>query len=115
MTPIPAVASTASEFDARARPEGGPVVVVDVEGSLDRAALPPVAQRLEQALAARPEEVIVDLGDCPYVDATGLAVLVETHRRANRAGATLALARCSPRVLRLLSLTGLRRVFDVRS
>lgn len=58
---------------------------------------------------------MVDLGDCPYIDATGLAALVDTHRRASRVGATLALAHCSQRVLRLLSLTGLRRVFEVRT
>ena len=89
-------------------------VVVDVHGDLDRTALPQVVEQLDAALAAKPEEVVVDLEECPFVDATGLAALVDAHRRAARRGATLTLAKCSPRVLRLLSLTGLRRVFSLR-
>lgn len=89
-------------------------VVVDVHGDLDRTVLPQVVEQLDAALAADAEEVVVDLEECPFVDATGLAALVEAHRRAARRGATLTLAKCTPRVLRLLSLTGLRRVFSLR-
>lgn len=90
-------------------------IVVDVDGDLDRVALPQVVEQLDQALAARPQEVVVDLEACSFVDATGLAALVEAHRTAVRRGSMLVLANCSPRVLRLLSLTGLRRVFSLRS
>lgn len=92
-----------------------PTVVIDLDGDLDRRSLPHVVEQLDQALAAHPAEVVVDLADCPYVDATGLAALVETHRRARRDGIVLTLEHCTPRVLRLLSLTGLRRVFDLRA
>ena len=95
--------------------ERPPTVVIDLDGDLDRRSLPQVAEQLDEALAAKPAEVVVDLEDCPYVDATGLAALVDTHRRARRAGIVLTLEHCSPRVLRLLSLTGLRRVFDLRA
>jgi anti-anti-sigma regulatory factor len=40
-------------------------------------------------------------------------MLLEAHRRLARCGGVLTLRGCSPRVLRLLSLTGLRRVFDL--
>lgn len=107
MTPSP---------DGRAAPAEPPAaVVVDVHGDLDRTALPHVVEQLDEALSAGPGEVVVDLEDCPFVDATSLAVLVDTHRRARRAGGVLTLAHCSPRVMRLLTLTGLRRVFDVRA
>lgn len=104
-----APSSTSPEVDPR------PTVVIDLDGDLDRRSLPQVAEQLDEALAAKPAEVVVDLEDCPYVDATGLAALVDTHRRARRAGIVLTLEHCSPRVLRLLSLTGLRRVFDLRA
>jgi anti-anti-sigma factor len=92
-----------------------PPVVVDVHGDLDSSSVPQVVEQLEDALSAGPAELVVDLGDCPSVDATGLAALVDTHRQQRRAGGVLTLAHCSPRVLRLLSLTGLRRVFDLRA
>ena len=40
-------------------------------------------------------------------------MLLDAHRRLARQGGVLTLHGCSPRVLRLLSLTGLRRVFDL--
>jgi anti-anti-sigma factor len=101
--------------DGLAAPGPPAEVVVDVHGDLDRNALPQVVEQLEGALSARPAEVVVDLEDCPFVDATSLAALVDTHRRVRREGGVLTLAHCSPRVLRLLTLTGLRRVFDVRA
>lgn len=97
------------------RGEPPQAIVVDVDGDLDRTVLPQVVEQLDQALDARPQEVVVDLEDCSFVDATGLAALVEAHRSAVRRGSMLVLANCSPRVLRLLSLTGLRRVFSLRS
>lgn len=89
------------------------VVVVDVVGELDLSTVARVRETLEDALAARPEQLVVDLGACPFVDASALTMLLEAHRQACRSGRIFTLRGCSPRVLRLLSLTGLRRVFDL--
>ena len=89
------------------------VLVVGVVGELDLSSVARVREEIEDALAARPEQLVVDLSGCPFVDASALAMLLEAHRRACRAGGVLTLRGCSPRVLRLLSLTGLSRVFDV--
>ena len=89
------------------------VVVVKVEGELDVASVSRVREHLHDALSVRPGRLVVDLQDCPFVDACALTMLLDVHRRAWRAGGVLTLRGCSPRVLRLLSLTGLRRVFDL--
>lgn len=89
------------------------VQVVQVEGELDLASVPRVREELHEALATRPAQLVVDLSACTFVDASALSMLVDVHRRAWREGGVLTLRGCSPRVLRLLSLTGLRRVFDV--
>lgn len=88
--------------------------VLRVAGELNHATVLPLSRRLQQALTTGPGEVVVDLEECTFVDATALAELVETNTAAQRAGRTLVLRRCSPRVERLLALTGLRRVFTVR-
>ncbi len=98
----------------RAPDRTGPqVVVVEVVGDLDLASVARVRETLHDALSVRPEQLVVDLHDCAFVDASALAMLLDVHRRACRAGGVLTLRGCSPRVLRLLSLTGLRRVFDL--
>ncbi len=89
------------------------VHVVDVSGELDLRSTGRVRERIEDALAAHPAQLVVDLSQCTFVDASALAMLLEAHRRIARGGGVLTLRGCSPRVLRLLSLTGLRRVFDL--
>jgi anti-anti-sigma factor len=91
----------------------GTAATVAVTGPLDVTTLPRVRAQLEQALAGRPGRLVVDLSACTFVDASALAVLLELHRSMSRAGGVLTLRGCCPRVLRLLSLTGLRRVFDL--
>ena len=88
-------------------------VTVTVTGPLDVTTLPRVREQLEQALAGRPRRLVVDLSACTFVDASALALLLDLHRRLCRTGAVLTLRGSCPRVLRLLSLTGLRRVFDL--
>ena len=86
-------------------------VRVSVVGELDIRTLARVREQLQDALAERPVRLVVDLADCPFVDAAALAALLEAHRTASRYGGLIVLLGCQPRVLRVLSLTGLRRVF----
>ena len=88
-------------------------VTVPVCGALDVRTVARVREALDEAVGRRPPRLVVDLTDCPFVDASALAMLLEAHRRLARCGGVLTLRGCSPRVLRLLSLTGLRRVFDL--
>ena len=89
--------------------------MVEVVGDLDLASVPRVRETLHDALSVRPEQLVVDLRDCDFVDASALTMLLDVHRRCFRSGGVLSLRGCSPRVLRLLSLTGLRRVFDLQT
>jgi anti-anti-sigma factor len=89
--------------------------VVEVVGDLDLSSVARTREQLHAALAEAPEQLVVDLSGCTFVDASALSMLVDVHRRACRSGGLLTLRGCSPRVLRLLSLTGLRRVFDVEA
>lgn len=88
-------------------------VVLRVDGPLAGPAVERLRVELDELVATRPARLAVDLADCPFVDAGALAVLLDVHRRVSRAGGVLTLQGCVPRVLRLLSLTGLRGVFDL--
>ena len=98
---------------APAAPPLAQAVTLAVTGALDVTTLPRVREQLEQAAAGRPARLVVDLSACTFVDASALAVLLDVHRRLSRTGGVLTLRGACPRVLRLLSLTGLRRVFDL--
>ena len=105
--PAPAVEASTGTLSRPA------VVVVVVDGELDITSTARVRETLHDALSVRPARLVVDLAACPFVDACALTMLLDVHRRAWRAGGILTLRGCSPRVLRLLSLTGLGRVFDL--
>ena len=106
--------SRAAELAAVPESPSGPgIVVVEVVGDLDLASVARVRETLHDALSVKPGQLVVDLSRCGFVDASALAMLLDVHRRAWRTGGVMTLRGCSPRVLRLLSLTGLRRVFDV--
>lgn len=76
-----------TEVDSEAG-SGLPVTLVEIAGALDAKAAPTFAPRLATAVAAgRP--VLVDLGDCTFVDGCGARLLAEAHRRASEAGVAL--------------------------
>ena len=56
--------------------------------------------------------VHLDLGGVTFMDSSGLHVLLATTRRASLVGAELQLVRVSPRVQRLLELTGTEAVLQ---
>ncbi len=110
-SPAPAIPGARRAPD----PMGPQVVVVEVQGDLDAARVPRVRALLEDAVGVRPQQLVVDLSCCSFLDASGLTVLLDVHRRLARVGSVLTLRGCSPRVLKLLSLTGLQRVFDLET
>lgn len=90
-----------------------PLVEVVVDCELDIATLPRVRERLEDALTLRPEMLVVDLTDCPFLDAQAITLLLDVHRAAWRSGSRLVLRGCSSQCLRLLALAGVLDVFDI--
>jgi|HubBroStandDraft_5_1064220.scaffolds.fasta_scaffold787927_1 anti-anti-sigma factor len=53
---------------------------------------------------------IFNLTDVPYVDSSGLGVLVTHHARCRKKGARLVLAGVNPRVLHLLQITNINHI-----
>ena len=96
------------------RPRGPlPVVEVLVACELDTSTVPRLKAQLLDALACRPDRVVVDLSACGFLDGTALSMLLDAHRQACRAGTLLVLRGASPRVLRILRLAGVSGVFQL--
>lgn len=90
---------------------GAQVVVVGIR--LDVGTVAGLRPRLHDAVDAGEGDLIVDLSELEMIDATGLGVLVGTHRRAMGAGRRLVLRGVPPRVMRVLAVTRLNRVLIV--
>jgi anti-sigma B factor antagonist len=90
----------------------GPVVAT-LGGELDIVSAPVLREQLLSLLRPGASQLIVDLSAIRYADASGLAVLLGSQRRAVLLGGALRLAAPQPEVARVLAVTGMSRHFDV--
>lgn len=90
--------------------DGGWMVTGDIDAN--------VAPTLTEALLADRTDIdgadlVIDLAGVDFIDSSGLAVLIATHRRIGDLGGELVLRHPSRTVCRLLELTNLEAVFRV--
>lgn len=85
--------------------------VVRVEGDLDSFTAAQLREELAGAVAY--EATIIDLGEVPFVDSSGLGALVGGVRRMREAGRSVAICSARPGVRRLLGMTGFDRLVPV--
>ncbi|MQA93645.1 MAG: anti-sigma factor antagonist [Streptosporangiales bacterium] len=82
------------------------VVMVEVSGELDIATRDRLRAEVEPWLRAG-RELVLEVSGLTFIDASGLAGLLELDRLAGRAGTRLLIAGHSRPVHRLLQMTGL--------
>lgn len=86
--------------------KNGSKTLVKVVGEVDVSNAPQLRQELEAALGEATPQVVVDFSEVPYIDSTGIGVLVGAAHRAKEAGGSLTLSNPQKNVARVLSLLG---------
>ncbi|WP_327004116.1 STAS domain-containing protein [Dactylosporangium sp. NBC_01737] len=89
---------------------GTPLVEIMVTEELDAGSEPRVRALLEDALTMHPEQLIIDLSGCPFIDATAIGMLLDIHRQVWTSGGRLTLRAPSPRVRRTLQIAHVNHV-----
>jgi anti-anti-sigma factor len=89
--------------------------VIAVRGELDIATTAALRGRILTLLKDTTTPLVIDLSGVSFCDASGLALLVGTQRRARLHGLTVTLAAPRPSVSKLLRITGLDRAFAIHS
>ena len=88
--------------------------IVRVADELDMRTSAELRELLNAALDdAEDDRLLLDLTEVPFLDSTTLSVLVGVHKRLRHRGHALRIACPSESVLRVLTVTGLVRVFEV--
>lgn len=87
----------------------GDATIAELAGELDIASVPALREQLLNLLRPGSSRLVIDLSKVSFCDASGLAVLVSTRRRARLLGGFLRLAAVSPMVDESLQVTGLHR------
>jgi anti-sigma B factor antagonist len=103
---------TAFTIDERTRGDGSELAL---SGDLDMSATFVLEPVLDRVLAGAPGELVLDLTEVPFVDSSGLGLLIATHERADRAGVDMAISGAGPEIQRVFHIAGLEGVLPVRS
>jgi len=89
------------------------IVVVDCAGRLVFGEETAALRDRVRALTTNDSRIILNLGEVTYIDSGGLGTLVALYTTARNSGASIKLARLTPRVGDLLQVTKLLTVFEV--
>jgi RNA polymerase sigma-B factor len=90
------------------------VVIIYVTGEIDMLTELSLQSSLKTVFATDPQRLIIDLSEVSFLGATGLSFLIRARQAAAEQGATLQLTIPNRRlVTRLLTTTGLDRLFDI--
>jgi anti-sigma B factor antagonist len=113
-----AVMGHARPITARMKPidplEGADPHLVVLTGDLDVTSERQLLIRLRDQIMEFGPELVLDLSQVEFVDSTGLGVLVSAFKSAREQGGHITLLDPSREIGRLLQITGLDRVFQVR-
>jgi anti-sigma B factor antagonist len=91
----------------------GETCVVHVAGEVDVYTSPSLKSALTDAMSDKCRVVIADLGKVPFIDSSGLGVLVGALRRVRESGGEMRLVSNHEAVVKILRITGLDRVFPL--
>lgn len=89
------------------------VTVLTVAGDVDALSAPALRDGIESHVAAGRNTLVLDLDAVPFMDSTGLGVLVGGLRLTKVHQGTMLLCRVPSRVQRVILITGLDDVFDL--
>jgi anti-anti-sigma factor len=87
---------------------------VVLAGELDDATAGHLNHRLREVTAELAGDLSIDLSLLTFIDSTGLAVLVQLHKRVQALGWSLIVVEPTARAYRLLEITGLDQVLTIQ-
>ena len=96
------------------------VTVVGLRGDLDAAAAKQVQERLTDLILADyvangRARIVVDLGEVPYVDSSGLAAVITAMKQTRATGGDLKLCGLQDEIRSILEMTGLITQIEVHA
>ena len=86
---------------------------LEIRGDLDIAISGLLRQELDELLALDIERLDIDLSGVLFMDSSALSALVQANETARRRNQQLNLLRPSPACMKVLTITGLDRVFGL--
>jgi stage II sporulation protein AA (anti-sigma F factor antagonist) len=107
-------------FEATAAQLDDGVRVIAVRGELDLSTASDLEGPLEDAISSGDASVLIDLTACEFIDSTGIALIVRTWQRLDRAAdgdgdGRVVICSYNDQVRRVLEITGLELSIPIHS
>ena len=100
-------------FSVSSAHQDGSSGVIVLEGEVDIYTAPRFKESMLELLDAGVQKLVVDLSGVTFIDSTALGVLIGGLRRLRDAGGEMALVVTTSPVERVLTITGLDKVFTI--
>lgn len=94
------------------RTQDSDVTTLVVSGEVDAFTAPQLREKL-MPLCKSNRKIYLDLSQVDYMDSTGLGVLIGAYKSLCAQNGRLVLTGMSPRLQRLLKITGLTEIIDI--
>lgn len=94
--------------------DGGAQSVVLVSGEVDVSNADELRAALDGCLEGGAESLVAEISEVPYIDSTGIGVLVGAAHRAGERGVRFEVARPQRNVARVLGLLGVGADLNIR-
>lgn len=107
--------SEALERDGIVFETDGEECVFFVSGELDHHSVRDIREQIDEVLAERrPERVVLDLQGVTFTDSAGLGLILGRYTRIKDSGGSLRLINVPPRFMKILTMSGAQRLFEIR-
>lgn len=90
-------------------------VVLSLHGDLDVATVEAIAGAVDQVIGEAAVSLVLDFAEVTFMDSQGVNALMVARQRLDEAGATLIVRTPSPKIVRVLEITGVLALLTVES
>ena len=88
--------------------------IVTPRGDIDIATAPVLEKHLSALASQGRRHLVLNLSHTAYMDSSGLAAVMRTHKTLQHIGGEISIIGCQPSVGRILTLVGFHHLFTVR-
>ncbi|MBL7220283.1 MAG: STAS domain-containing protein [Phycisphaerae bacterium] len=89
------------------------VLIISADGGIDRHTSKEFVDRIIKLIESGVTKIIIDCKKLTYISSWGLGVLLRLHKRAKTAGGEVKIADVHSRIVDVLNLTHLNRIFGI--
>ena len=88
--------------------------IVTTRGDIDIATAPVLEKHLSALASQGRRHLVLNLSHTAYMDSSGLAAVMRTHKSLQHIGGGISIIGCRPSVGRILNLVGFHHLFTVQ-